>query len=238
MSRSRLSARSSRCHPTTSISGNRSSRSCGRSRTRVSPPDPLSGAELVHLRRAAAGDPEGALTLLHGRGVDERDLHPMLDELDPERRLFGVTPGAPLTNVPPGGRHWYVVREVEHPDERTFLDTMNVLCPFLDSVLAERGIPWERTVIGGFSQGAATACGVAIGRGRPRAAGLLMASGFYPEVAGWEMEPDAKSGMAAYVTHGAFDPVIPVSFGRQASERLAAGGLDVTYRETQMQHGI
>jgi phospholipase/carboxylesterase len=204
----------------------------------VSPPEPASGAELVHLDREAAGDPEGALILLHGRGVDERDLHPMLDELDPDRRLFGMTPGAPLTNVAPGGRHWYVIREVGHPDEGTFLDTMNVLSPFLDRELAEREIPWEKTVIGGFSQGAATACGVAIGRERPRAAGLLMMSGFYPEVSGWEMDAEAKSGMPAYVTHGAFDPIIPVSFGRQASERLAAGGLDVTYRETQIQHGI
>jgi phospholipase/carboxylesterase len=204
----------------------------------VSPPEPPGGSELVHLDREPAGEPRGALILLHGRGVDERDLFPMLDELDPERRLFGMTPGAPLTDVPPGGRHWYVIREVGHPDERTFLETMSVLCPFLDAALAERGIPWEKTVIGGFSQGAATACGVAIGKGRPRPAGLLMMSGFYPEVAGWEMDPEARSGMPAYVTHGAYDPVIPVTFGRQASERLQAAGLDVTYRETQLQHGV
>jgi phospholipase/carboxylesterase len=208
----------------------------------VSPPEPSDplgeDAELVHLDREPAGEPEGALILLHGRGVDERDLHPLLDELDPERKLFGMTPGAPLANIPPGGRHWYVIREVGHPDERTFTDTMTALCPFLDRQLAERGIAWEKTVIGGFSQGAATACGVAIGRGRPRAAGLLMMSGFYPEVSGWEMDPIAKSGMPAYVTHGAYDPVIPVEFGRQAALKLESAGLEVVYRETPMQHGI
>lgn len=82
------------------------------------------------------------------------------------------------------------------------------------------------------------ACGVAIGRGRPRPAGLLMMSGFYPEVPGWEMDPHARSGMPAYVTHGAYDPVIPVHFGRGASQKLEAAGLEVTYRETPMQHGI
>ena len=30
-------------------------------------------------------------------------------DFDREGRLLGVTPGAPLTNVPPGGRHWYLV---------------------------------------------------------------------------------------------------------------------------------
>ena len=195
-------------------------------------------AELVHLDREPAGDPQGALILLHGRAVDERDLYPLLDELDPERKLLGMTPGAPLTNLPPGGRHWYVIRKVGHPDERTFLDTMATLCPYLDRELAERGIEWDKTVIGGFSQGAATSCGVAIGKDRPRAAGLLMMSGFYPEVSGWEMDPRAKSGMPAYVTHGAYDQIIPVDFGREAAGKLEAGGLDVTYRETPMQHGI
>ena len=194
--------------------------------------------ELDYLEREPAGDPVGALILLHGRGVDERDLYPLLDEFDPERRLFGLSPGAPLTNVPPGGRHWYVIRQVGHPDERTFLETMTTLCPFLDGKLAERGIEWERTVIGGFSQGAAMACGVAIGKDRPRAAGLLMMSGFYPEVSGWEMDPASKRGIPAYVTHGTYDPVIPVDFGRQAGQKLEAAGLDVTYRETPMQHGI
>jgi phospholipase/carboxylesterase len=209
----------------------------------VSPPEPSAegpgpGVELVHLDREAAGEPEGALILLHGRGVDERDLYPLLDELDPDRRLFGMTPGAPLTNVPPGGRHWYVVERVGEPQEETFLQTMRVLCEFLDGRLDERGIPWERTVIGGFSQGAAVSCAVAIGKDRPRAAGLLMMSGFYPEVSGWEMDPGSKRGMPAYVTHGAYDPVIPVEFGRQASQKLEAAGLEVIYRETPMQHGI
>ena len=52
--------------------------------------------ELVHRIRPAAGEPEGALVLLHGRGADEHDLLPLLEALDPERRLVGVTPRGPL----------------------------------------------------------------------------------------------------------------------------------------------
>ena len=51
---------------------------------------------LTHLTRPARGEPEGLLVLLHGRGADEHDLFPLLDVLDPERRLLGVTPRAPL----------------------------------------------------------------------------------------------------------------------------------------------
>ena len=69
--------------------------------------------------RPAAGTPQGALILLHGRGADEHDLHPLLDVFDPQRRLVGLTPGGPLS-LPPGGRHWYVVPRVGFPDPVTF----------------------------------------------------------------------------------------------------------------------
>jgi phospholipase/carboxylesterase len=209
----------------------------------VSPPEqpedrPGRVVELVHLDREPAREPDGALILLHGRAVDERDLYPMLEELDPERKLFGMTPGAPLTNVAPGGRHWYVIEQIGRPHEDTFVDTLGMLSRFVDDELRHRAIPWEKTVIGGFSQGAAVACAVALGMGRPRAAGLLMMSGFYPMVRGWKMDPSAKRGMPAYVTHGAYDPVIPVGFGRKARDLLEEGGLQVIYREARVQHSI
>src|SRR5437773_10453602 len=104
---------------------------------------------LVHRLREPAGEPQGALVLSHGRGTDEHDLYGLLDELDPERRLLGVTPGAPLTNVPPGGRHWYTVPRVGHPDPETFHASYRLLSDFLDELLTSRGIGWDRAVIGG-----------------------------------------------------------------------------------------
>src|SRR5918997_3302343 len=79
----------------------------------------MSDDDLIHRVRPAAGEPEGALVLFHGRGTSEHDLFPLLDALDPERRLVGVTPRAPLA-LPPGGAHWYVVRQVGFPDRETF----------------------------------------------------------------------------------------------------------------------
>ena len=118
---------------------------------------------LVHRLREPAGEPEGALILNHGRGADENDLFGLLDELDPERRLLGVTTGAPLTGIPPGGRHWYLVPRVGYPDPVTFAGSYSALTGFLDGLLAERGIGWERTVIGGFSMGAVMSYAVGLG---------------------------------------------------------------------------
>ncbi len=195
-------------------------------------------ASLVHQVREPAGEAEGALILLHGRGTDETDLYPLLDELDPERRLVGITPGGPLTDQPPGGRHWYIVERVGQPDEETFVATMYTLCRFLDDFLRARGIAWEHAVIGGFSQGAAVALSAALGTARPTAAGILAMSGFLPTVRGWRLDPGAKRDMPAYISHGAFDNVIPVGFGRRTRDVLSEAGLDVSYRETRVLHSI
>jgi phospholipase/carboxylesterase len=99
-------------------------------------------------------------------------------------------------------------------------------------------VRWEQTVVGGFSQGAAVAYAVALGAGRPRPAGILGMSGFYPTVKGWRLDPRGKRGLPAYVTHGAYDPTIPVGYGRRARDVLMEAGLYVTYRETRVQHSL
>jgi phospholipase/carboxylesterase len=176
--------------------------------------------------------------LLHGRATDETDLFPLLDDLDPERRLLGITPGAPLTGLPPGGRHWYVIEQIGQPDEESFVASITQASNFIDAKLREREVPWEKTVIGGFSQGGACAYAVALGDGRPRPAGILAMSSFLPTVRGWRLGLNAKRGLPAYITHGAFDPMIPVGFGRRARDVLSEAGLYVTYRESRIQHSI
>ena len=58
---------------------------------------PASALDALSFRvREPAGDPEGLLILHHGRATDENDLFPLLEALDPERRLLGVTPRGPL----------------------------------------------------------------------------------------------------------------------------------------------
>ena len=108
--------------------------------------------------------------LLHGRGVDESDLFPLLDELDPERRLVGATPRGPLT-LPPGGYHWYIVERVGFPHRDTFMETFEMLTAWLDAFAEETGMPWERTVIGGFSQGSVMSYALALAAGRPHPPG-------------------------------------------------------------------
>ena len=191
---------------------------------------------LVHRVRPAAGEPEGALVLLHGRGADENDLFGFLDLLDPERRLVGVTPGGPLF-LPPGGRHWYVVPRVGFPDPETFRQSYGLLDEFLGALPGAIGAPWERTFIGGFSQGAVMAYALGLGRGRATPAGIVALSGFIPTVDGWEADLD-RPGLPVWIAHGRRDPVISVEFARDARRRLEEAGLPVTYHESDAGHHV
>jgi phospholipase/carboxylesterase len=192
---------------------------------------------LTYRTRPAAGDPEGALVLMHGRGADEHDLEPLLDELDPERRLIGFLPRGPLS-LPPGGAHWYVVHEVGFPDPGTFGSTFAALSAWVDEVTAEAGIPPERLVLGGFSQGAVMSYALGLVAGRPRPAAILAFSGFVPTVEGFAPELASRAGLPVSIAHGTFDPIIHVEFGRRARALLTEGGLDVAYVEEPIPHTI
>jgi phospholipase/carboxylesterase len=187
---------------------------------------------LAYLTRPARGEPVGLLVLFHGRGADEHDLLPLLDVLDPERRLLGVSPRGPLW-LPPGGSHWYALYRLGEPDRQTFLATYASAGEWIDRL----GFAAERTILGGFSQGAVMAYALGLGRGRPRPAALIALSGFIPSVPGFELELTPPLPPVA-IGHGTYDDVIGVEWGRAARELLANAGADVLYRESAMGHSI
>jgi phospholipase/carboxylesterase len=194
--------------------------------------------DLVHeVRPATGGEPEGALVLLHGRATSEHDLVPLLDELDPDRRLVGVTPRGPLS-LPPGGAHWYKVQRVGFPGPDTFFPTYERLSGWFDALPDALGVPLERTVLGGFSQGAVMAYALGLGEGRPRPAALVALSGFMPTVDGFALDLDDLDGYPVAIGHGRFDPVIEADFGRNARERLEDAGADVLWRESPVAHTL
>jgi phospholipase/carboxylesterase len=187
---------------------------------------------LAYLERPAAGEPEGLLVLTHGRGASEHDLFPLLDLLDPERRLLGVTPRGPLS-LPPGGAHWYVLGELGYPPPETFLPSYAALADLVDGF----AVAPERTVFGGFSQGTVMSYALALGAGRPRPAALVALSGFIPTVPGFELDLEAPLPPVA-IGHGTLDAVIPVEWGRRARTTLEEAGAAVLYREYPLPHAV
>jgi len=192
---------------------------------------------ITALTRPADGPPQGALVLLHGRGSSEHDLVDLFDLVDPERRLVGVTPRAPLA-LPPGGRHWYALHQIGYPDPATFLATMQVAGEWLDGLAESTGVPLERTVLGGFSQGCVMSWALGLAAGRQRPAGIIGLSGFMPTVEGFQFDFDGLTGYPVAIAHGTLDSVISVDWGRRARDRMVAAGADVTYHESPVPHTV
>ena len=197
----------------------------------------MDAAGLRYRIREPEGDPRGALALMHGRGANELDLEPLLSVLDPDARFVGILPRGPLT-LPPGGAHWYAVQQVGYPDPNTFFATFERTSTWLDALLEELGVPPERTVLAGFSQGAVMSYALGLAASRPKPAAILAMSGFIPRVEGFELDLASRAGLPVSISHGTTDPVIGVLWGRDARDRLTAAGLAVRYQEDPVDHTI
>jgi len=190
----------------------------------------------ARVRPAAVGAADGALVLFHGRGADEHDLFPLLDALDPERRLAAATPRGPLA-LPPGGAHWYALGGIGTPEPTTFLSSFGAAAKWVDGFLAEQALGYDRLVLGGFSQGGVMAYSLGLGAGRPRPAAIVAFSSFIPAVPGLELDLSAPLPPVA-IGHGTLDNVIGVEWGRRARALLEDAGAAVLYRESQMFHQV
>jgi phospholipase/carboxylesterase len=193
---------------------------------------------LIHRERPAAGEVQGLLVLHHGRGTDENDLLGLADVLDPSQRLHVAAPRGPLTLPGWPGFHWYAVPRVGFPDHDTFHASFDALAAFHDGLWQETGIAPARTVLGGFSMGSVMSYALGLAAERPRPAGILALSGFIPTVEGWEPDPESRRGLPVFIAHGRNDPIMEVGFARRARDLLEAGGLEVTYHESDAAHHV
>ena len=189
------------------------------------------GRDVPHRLRPAAGEPEGALVLMHGRATDENDLFPLLDLLDPERRLLGVTPAraahaaarrVPLVrgeagrlprprDVPPHLRAAH--RAGSTGCSPSTASTTRARC----SAASRRAPRWRTRWASGPG-----------GRGRRASS---RSAGSSPPSRGSRSTCRTGRGCRWRSATAAADPIIGVDFARDARERLEAAGADVTYEE-------
>jgi phospholipase/carboxylesterase len=193
---------------------------------------------LIHRTAPAreGSEPYPGLLLLHGRGADESDLLPLAGELDPQ--LYTVTPRAPF-QFPWGGFAWYGLdpRGVGYPDAATLAQSLATLREFIDAMLTMYPIDPARLLIGGFSQGAATAGTLALLE-PVRFLGATILSGYVPLHSDLALHPESASDLSVFQAHGTHDDVIPVSWARETRDYLQSTSVQLMYREYPMGHQI
>jgi phospholipase/carboxylesterase len=183
---------------------------------------------------------QGALTivLLHGYGAPGDDMVPLGEELARAVPARVVLPAAPRTWMGgPPGRAWFErepsLARQQLPDAARALD--GVL-----RTLAEEGVPAERVVLAGFSQGAMMALERAMrtrvwGEGA-RPAGVVALSGRpLPEMDGGF---ERLAGVPVLVSHGRSDAILPFSDGEEVARRAGTAGARVTFVPFEGGHAI
>jgi phospholipase/carboxylesterase len=194
--------------------------------------------------------PSGSVIWLHGLGADGHDFEPIVPELQlPEAlRLRFVFPHAPVRPVTVNGgmqmRAWYDIISLDRDgpsDEDGIRQSGAILQELIDKEI-ERGIPANRIVAAGFSQGGAVAIHAAL-RCTEKLGGLMALSTYLPlpEVFDAEVVNNAdlnNTNLPIFMAHGSFDPVLPLQLGQASYDQLSSAGFDVEWHEYPMAHAV
>jgi phospholipase/carboxylesterase len=193
-----------------------------------------------------AAKPNAAVIWLHGLGADGHDFEPVVPEIvrRDERAWRFVFPNAPVRPVTINGgmpmRAWYDLRGLDRKaaeDAAGFRDT-DVQIRQLIAREAERGIPSNRIVLAGFSQGGAVSLYTAP-RFPEKLAGVMALSCYLPAENSFSTErASANDATPIFMAHGQGDTVLPMSLGVQSRNFLKAQGYAVEWHDYPMAHAV
>lgn len=191
--------------------------------------------------------PQWSVLWLHGLGADGNDFKPIVPEL--VRRdwpaIRFVFPHAPVRAVTINGgarmRAWYDIRDMDlnHRADHVGVAESVVQVEALIAREGERGVPADRVLLIGFSQGGAIALAAGIARTTPLA-GLVGLSTYLPmppAQAAATLQPGA-SLQPLFMGHGQFDPVVPYAGGEMSAGAMRELGFEVQWQRYPMQHAV
>lgn len=204
--------------------------------------------ETVELTTGA--DPVGSVIWLHGLGADGHDFEPIVPELRlpetlPLRFIFPHAPVRPITiNGGMSMRGWYDIYSLDaagRADEAGVRDSGALLQVLIEQEKA-RGIPSDKIVLAGFSQGGAIAMHTAL-RSTEKLAGLMALSTYLPLHSKFEQEVVAdpaagNTSLPIFMAHGSHDPVLTIDRGQSSAELLRKHGFTVDWHDYPMAHQV
>jgi phospholipase/carboxylesterase len=181
---------------------------------------------------------------MHGLGASNHDFDPIVPELEAPflRFIFPAAPVRPVT-INGGMRMpaWYDILSFDNPPLREKEDDVRHAEGELRQLIqreSERGVPAEKVVLAGFSQGGAMALHVGL-RAREPLAGVLVLSAYLllPQRFDAERTPESLQAPLLF-GHGRHDPVVPFGLGKAAYERLEKAGYAARWAAFDMEHSL
>ncbi|HET7371574.1 MAG TPA: alpha/beta fold hydrolase [Gammaproteobacteria bacterium] len=202
--------------------------------------------ELNAVEISPAGEARHTVIWLHGLGADGHDFEPLVPELrlPDELAVRFVFPHAPVRPVSLNGgypmRAWFDVTALDR-STRIDLDGLHESEQRVHALIRrenDRGVPTERIVLAGFSQGGAVALHTAP-RYPERLAGLIALSTFSLTNAALANEAaPANRDLPVFMAHGTLDPVVAPDLGHDSRDALTSAGFTVGWHDYEMQHAV
>jgi phospholipase/carboxylesterase len=195
------------------------------------------------------GEAKASVIVLHGLGADGTDFLPFADEIDlstigPVRWLLPRAPVRPVTvNNGYRMRAWYDIyqfgAQTQSPreDDAGLRESFAAVHALIDREIA-RGVPANKIVLAGFSQGCAITLGAGV-RYAQRLAGLVGMSGYLPLASATTVErKDANALTPIFLAHGKRDPVIDMGRAIASRDALKTLGYGIEWHEYPMEHSV
>ncbi|ARU57858.1 phospholipase/carboxylesterase family protein [Oleiphilus messinensis] len=199
---------------------------------------------LPHIEVEPAQEATASVIWLHGLGADGHDFEPIVPELglSENHGVRFIFPHAPAIPVTINGGYvmpaWYDILEMNiqrRVDESQLRISAQSIRAFIEREL-NRGIPSERIILAGFSQGGAVAYETALTYPKPLA-GLLALSTYFATADSITLS-DANKALPISIMHGTLDPIVPEMLGQQAYQVLTEKGYAATYKTYPMEHNV
>jgi len=180
-----------------------------------------------------------ALILLHGYGSDENDLFSFADEMPEE--LFIISAKAPYP-MQPYGNAWYAIHfdneNGKFSDDIQAIKSRDMIANFIDQVIENYPVDASKINLLGFSQGSILSYAVALTYPE-KVDNVIALSGYInKEIFGQDYLKNDLSQLSFYCSHGSADQVIPVDWARRTKPFLENLGVDFTYSEFPVGHGV
>lgn len=180
-----------------------------------------------------------ALILLHGYGSDENDLFSFADEMPAE--LFIISAKAPYP-MQPYGNAWYAIHfdneNGKFSDDIQAIKSRDMIATFIDQVIENYPVDASKINLLGFSQGSILSYAVALTYPE-KVDNVIALSGYInKEIFGQDYLKNDLSQLSFYCSHGSADQVIPVDWARRTKPFFENLGVDFTYSEFPVGHGV
>jgi len=197
--------------------------------------------EMLYTAHVPPGEgPFPTLLVLHGWGASAHDLLGLAPVLHAGRALV-LSPQGPLAfDIGQGmaGHGWFQIGTERPPGVEDIEASADQVRGFLDAAQERYPIDPRKIVVMGFSQGGVIGYDLVL-RNPARFAGLMALSSWLPEDLDQSIpKQDEHDNFPALVVHGTQDQMIPVTRAQESRKRLISRGLDITYREYEMEHTI